>query len=61
MVTRKEIDKIVEAIIDEGFLSDEFNKRKQDLADRKEDAINRAVRINKIRKQREKQQRLNQG
>ena len=61
MVTRKEIDKIVEAIIDEGFLSKEFNDRKQAEADRKEDAINRAVRINKIRRQREKQQRLNQG
>ena len=61
MVTRKEIDKIVEAIIDEGFLSKEFNARKQAEADRKEDAINRAVRINKIRRQREKQQRLNQA
>ena len=61
MVTRKEIDKIVDAVIDEGFLSKEFNDRKQAEADRKEDAINRAVRINKIRKQREKQQRINQG
>ena len=54
-IVKEELDEYLE-----GFLSPAYNKAKQDAADRREDAIGRAVRINKIRKQREKQQRLNQ-